>query len=140
GWVGWNASPYPLPPHPAKIEPASRRCLGTNVKVLNRGIPGVGQPLPADGSQSELYSKHGLGLSLLVTIPFGLGGMGLGGRTFVVLFLNFLGALLAVNIYLFARQATGKVWVGVMTWAAFAFTAPFMPYSFLIFPEMPAAL
>ena len=135
GWQGWMAAPYPLPPHPALIEPAIRRCLGTNVKPLVRGIPGTNTPLPADGTESELYSKHGLGLSLMIAVPFALGG-----RLPVMLFLNLLGALLAANIYLFARQGTGSVSVGVLTWIAFAFTVPFMPYSFLIFPELPAAL
>src|SRR5262249_14926708 len=74
-------------------------------------------------------------LTLLVVGPFALGG-----RTLVVLFLNILGALLAANIYLFAREATGKIWVGTLTWVAFAFTVPMLPYSFLIFPELPAAL
>jgi hypothetical protein len=134
-WLGFGSAPYPLPPHPAQILPESRRCLGSNVKPLLRGIPSVATPLPADGTENELYSKHGLGLSLLVTLPFGLGG-----RALVVFFLNALGALLAANIYLLARESTGKIWIGVLTWIAFAFTVPLMPYSFLIFPELPAAL
>jgi hypothetical protein len=135
GWLGWGSAPFPLPPHPAQILPESRRCLGTNVKPLLRGIPSITTPLPRDGTQNELYSKHGLGLSLLVALPYGLGG-----RALIVFFLNALGALLAANIYLLAREATGKIWVGVLTWLAFAFTVPFMPYSYLIFPELPAAL
>src|SRR5262249_5163500 len=128
GWLGWGSAPYPLPPHPAQILPDSRRCLGTNVKPLIRGIPSVATPLPKNGTQNELYSKHGLGLSLLVALPFALGN-----RALVVFLLNALGALLAANIYLFAREATGKIWIGVLTWVAFAFTVPMMPYSFLIF-------
>src|SRR5437868_4876433 len=135
GWLGWGSAPYPLPPHPAQILPASRRCLGTNVRPLVRGIPGLGTPLPKNGSENELYSKHGLGLSLLVAVPFALGK-----RTLVMFLLNALGALLAANIYLLARESTGKIWIGALTWIAFAFTVPFMPYSFLIFPELPAAL
>src|SRR5687767_12351451 len=73
GWVGWNAVPYPLPPHPARIIPEERRCFGTNVDPLVRGIPDTNFPLPPDGTENELYSKHGLGLSLLVTLPFALG-------------------------------------------------------------------
>ena len=63
------------------------------------------------------------------------------GRTVDLVFLlNILGALVAVNIYLLARQGTGKLWPAMLTWVAFSFTVPLMPYSFLIFPELPAAL
>ncbi|MDQ2946267.1 MAG: hypothetical protein M3Y27_10055, partial [Acidobacteriota bacterium] len=124
-WKGWRGAPYPLPPHPALIVPPSRQCISTDPNV----------PLPADGTGNELYSKHGLGLSLLVLPMFTLGG-----RALVVFFLNVLGALLAVNIYRLAREATHRVWPALLTWLAFAFTVPLLPYSFLIFPEMPAAL
>src|SRR2546429_534851 len=81
--------------HPARILPESRRCLGTNFASLQLAIPDTGTPLPTNGTQNELYSKHGLGLALLVLAPFEVGG-----RTLVVFFLNALGALLAANIYL----------------------------------------
>jgi hypothetical protein len=136
GWKGWTGAPYPLPPHPAIIVPQERRCFGSIIPgFANVIVPDIGYPLPDDGTQSELYSKHGLGLSLLVALPYALGG-----RELVVYFLNFLGALVAVNIYLLARQATGKMWVASLTWIAFAFTVPIFPYSFVIFPELPAAL
>ena len=135
GWLGWNAAPYPLPPHPAKIVPNTRRCFGTDVANLQRAIPDTRFPLPANGTENELYSKHGLGLALLVALPFNLGG-----RLSVVFFLNVLGALLAANIYLFAREGLGKIAPALLTWLAFTFTVPVMPYSFLIFPELPAAL
>ncbi len=124
-WKGWTGAPFPLPPHAARIQPPSRMCASTNPAV----------PLPPDGSRSELYSKHGLGLSLMVLPAFVLGG-----RTLVVYFLCALGALLAANIYLLAREATGKMTNSLLTWMAFAFTVPLMPYSYLIFPELPAAL
>lgn len=136
GWVGWNGAPYPLPPHPAIIMPEERRCLGSIVPgVPNVRVPDESYPLPDDGTGDELYSKHGLGVSLLVTLPYGLGG-----RELVVLFLNVLGALVAVNVYLLARHATGSLLAAALTWVAFAFTVPLLPYSFLIFPELPAAL
>lgn len=130
GWQGWK-SPFPLPPHPAQLVPPERQCVGANeYKAIDADIP-----LPPDGTGSELYSKHGLGLSLLVLPAFSVGG-----RLLVVLFLNLLGALLAANVYLLAREGTGKMLPAVLTWAAFAFTVPQLPYSFLIFPELPAAL
>lgn len=125
GWLGWTGAPFPLPPHPAHLVPATRECAGTDPSI----------PLPANGTGNELYSKHGLGLSLLVLPAFALGG-----RDLTVYFLILLGALLAANVYLFARESTDSIWPAVLTWAAFAFTIPQLPYSFLIFPELPAAL
>jgi hypothetical protein len=125
GFKGFAGAPYPLPPHPAQLVPANRMCT--------RGAVGV-EPEPG-GAHDELYSKHGLGLTLLILPAFALGGV-----PWVTYFLVVLGALLATNIYLLAREATGLMWPAFLTWAAFAFTVPLMPYSYLIFPELPAAL
>ena len=124
-WLGWRGAPFPLPPHATHLVPASRQCSSDYLTY----------PVNYDNPTGELYSKHGLGLSLLVLPAFALGG-----RLSVVFFLNILGALLAVNIYLLAREGTGKMLPAVLTWVAFAFTVPLMPYSYLIFPELPAAL
>ena len=124
-WQGWMPTPYPLPPHPARLVPASRMCISTKPTV----------PLPANGTRSELYSKHGLGLSLLILPAFVAGG-----RELVVYFLVALGALLAANVYLLARESARRVWPALLTWLAFAFTVPQLPYSYLIFPELPVAL
>ena len=64
----------------------------------------------------------------------------LGGRLLVVFFLNLVGALLAATVYLFARESVRRLAPAILTWVAFAFTVPLMPYSYLIFTEMPAAL
>ncbi|HEX8229360.1 MAG TPA: hypothetical protein VF826_08610 [Chloroflexia bacterium] len=125
GWQGWGSTPYPLPPHPAKLVPGSRRCASTDPSV----------PLPSSGARSELYSKHGLGLSLLILPAFVAGG-----RELVVYFLVALGALLAANVYLLGRESANQIWPALLTWVAFAFTVPQLPYSYLIFPELPAAL
>lgn len=126
GWLGWPPGvPYPLPPHPAQIVPQSRQC-NTDPNT----------PLPADPTVGhELYSKHGLGLSLLVLPAYVIGD-----RPLTVYFLNFLAAIIAANIYLFAREGTRRFWPALLTWLALSFTVPIMPYSFLIFPELPAAL
>lgn len=125
GWLGWTGAPFPLPPHPSNLSPANRMCISTNPLV----------PLPLNGTGSELYSKHGLGLTLLVLPSFAAGG-----RALVVYFLALLGALLAANVYLLARESTRSRWPAALTWLAFAVTIPQLPYSFLIFPELPAAL
>lgn len=124
GWQGWSSTPFPLPPHPARLVPPSRMCVGADPS----------RPLAAS-SGTELYSKHGLGLTLLIMPAFALGA-----REAVVFFLVALGALLAANVYLLARESTRLVWPALLTWVAFAFTVPQLPYSYLIFPELPAAL
>jgi hypothetical protein len=125
GFKGWDKAPLPLMPHNAQISPWWRACVSTDPE----------DPLPDDGTGNEMYSKHGLGLSLLILPSFVIGD-----RAGVVFFLTLLGAALAANVYLFARESTGKMMPALLTWVAFAFTAPQMPYSYLIFPELPAAL
>jgi hypothetical protein len=124
-WRGWRGAPYPLPPHPAVLAPASRQCAS-----VYRAYP-----VNYDNPGGELYSKHGLGMSLLVLPAYAIGD-----RLGVMFLLNAFGALLATLVYLLARESTGRMLPGVLTWAAFAFTVPFMPYSYLIFPELPAAV
>lgn len=115
-------------------------------------------PLPPEGHISktrrpphEWYSKHGLGVPLLILPGWALGkaltpllaGLTLrgdGGWPGVVFELNLLGALLAVQVFLLAWEMTGKRWISLAVWAALAFSNPQMSYSFLIFPELPAAL
>lgn len=124
-WKGWASTPFPLTPHAAKLVPSSRMCASTRPSV----------PLPTNGTRNELYSKHGLGLSLLVLPAFVAGG-----RELVVYFLIALGALLASNVYLLARETARQMWPALLTWIALAFTVPQLPYSYLIFPELPAAI
>ncbi len=104
GWRGWTAAPDPLPPHPTH----ARR-------------PG-------------LYSKHGLGLALLVLLPFAVLG-----RLGAVLFLNVISAALAANVYFLARRSLPAPGAAALA-LLLALTLPIAPYAFLIFPEAPAAL
>jgi hypothetical protein len=67
GWQGWPAFPRELPPH------------------------------PAHSVRPGLYSKHGLGVVLLIAAPYLLGG-----RLATIIFLNVVAALVAVNIVLLA--------------------------------------
>ncbi len=104
GWEGWPAISPDLPPHASK--------------TLRTG----------------LYSKHGLGVPVLLLAPFALGG-----RTGVVLLYVAMGAGVAANLYLLARTVAGRgrslATAGILTGSV-----PLFPYSFLIFPEIPAAL
>ncbi|MDQ5864334.1 MAG: hypothetical protein M3390_01210 [Chloroflexota bacterium] len=127
GWKGWGSTPFPLTPHPAKLVPSSRMCADI--------YDWDSVPIPAYATGDELYSKHGLGLSLLILPAFVAGG-----RELVVYFLVALGALLAANVYLLGRESATRVWPALLTWVALAFTVPQLPYSYLIFPELPAAL
>ncbi len=102
---GWSAYPDPLPPHQSHTKRAG------------------------------LYSKHGLGLALIIALPFALGG-----RTLVLVGLAALSALLAANMTLLARRYTASNVIAVVVALGTALTNPLLPFSLLIFPEMPAAL
>ncbi len=125
------------------------------------GFPGIPAPWPLpphDGKTTarpagEEYSKHGLGLSVLIVPGWALGtqwtppGIDLhaldqpgAGWPTVVYELNILGALLAVQVFLLAFEATRRVEIALIIWAALAFSNPQMTYSYLIFPELPAGL
>jgi len=105
GWDGWPAFPRTLPPHPATTD--------------------------LDG----LHTKHGLGLSLLIALPYELAGR-LGAMLVVVA----CAVLVAVNMYLLARDAgASSVWASTIS-GMLALSMPIAPYAVLIFPEVPAAL
>lgn len=105
GWQGWPSFPRPLPPHPA-----------------NTDVGG-------------LHTKHGLGLSFLIALPFA--ALGRAGAVFVV---QLCATLLAGQMYLLAREAGARAHVAAAVAAALALTLPLAPYAFLLFPEIPAAL
>lgn len=104
-WQGWPAFPRTLPPHPAITE------------------------------QEGLYSKHGLGLTLLVALPYELGG-----RTGAVLVVMAFAILLAGQMYLLAREAGSPEPYALLVAVGLAIAMPLAPYATLIFPEIPAAL
>jgi hypothetical protein len=82
-----------------------------------------------------LWSKHAPGLAVLVAPGYAwLDWRG------AALTINLLAALLAANIYLLGREASGRRWVGVFAWLALSFTNPLASYAPLIFPAIPAAL
>ncbi|MBI3974513.1 MAG: hypothetical protein HY332_24815 [Chloroflexi bacterium] len=87
------------------------------------------------GRGGRLYSKHGLGLPVLLLPVFGPGGHG-PARVFMMA----LTALLAVQTYLLALQATGKRVASLVAWAAVAFSAPLLLYADQFYPEVPGAL
>ena len=58
----------------------------------------------------------------------------------MVLFFGLIAALTAANVYLLARLMGVGVGAALTITAALALTNPLLSYSFLIFPELPAAL
>lgn len=104
-WQGWPAFPRTLPPHAAQ------------------------------SNQPGLHTKHGIGLSALIAVPYALAGRA-GAMAVMVL----AGALLAVQMFLLAREAGGSLVVAAVTALALALTLPIVPYALLLFPEVPAAL
>jgi hypothetical protein len=102
-----------------------------------QGWPGISPDLPPHASQTfrtGLYSKHGLGIPVLILLPFALRG-----RTGVVLLYNLMAAGVAANIYLLARTVAARHRALILT-AILMASVPLATYAFLIFPEMPAAL
>ncbi|GIW08683.1 MAG: hypothetical protein KatS3mg060_3488 [Dehalococcoidia bacterium] len=90
-------------------------------------------------------SKHYPGLSVLIA-PLYLAGDLLGGGAYgagrfaVALALGGVGGLVALNVFLLAREAGGGTRWSAVVAIVLAMTSPLLSYSFLIFPELPAAL
>ncbi len=102
-----------------------------------QGWPGISPDLPPHASKTYregLYSKHGLGIPVLIALPFALGG-----RVGVVLLYNLMAAGVAANLYLLARTVAARRRALILT-ALLMASLPLAAYAFLIFPEMPAAL
>ena len=105
GWQGWPSFPRELPPHPAHSR-----------------LPG-------------LHTKHGLGLTLLIALPWAaLGRLG------AVLVPLACGVLLAGQMFLLARESGAPPGVAGTVALGLALAMPVGPYALLLFPEVPAAL
>jgi hypothetical protein len=105
GWNGWPAFPRTLPPHPATTE-----------------LPG-------------LHTKHALGLSLLIAVPYAMAG-----RSAAALVVLLCGVLLAGQMYLLGRTTGAMPDIAGVGAVGLAIVMPIAPYGLLIFPEIPAAL
>jgi hypothetical protein len=102
-----------------------------------QGWPNISPDLPPHASKTfrtGLYSKHGLGIPVLILVPFALRG-----RTGVVLLYNLMAAAVAANLFLLARSVAARHRALILT-AILMASVPLATYAFLIFPEMPAAL
>jgi hypothetical protein len=104
-WQGWPSFPWDLPPH------------------------------AAHAARPGLYSKHGLGLALLIAVPWALAGR-VGAMTAVGL----CGLLLLGQLYLLARETGAGRRLAAALALGLGLTMPIGPYGLLLFPEVPAAL
>ncbi|HET6318031.1 MAG TPA: hypothetical protein VFG86_16375 [Chloroflexota bacterium] len=87
------------------------------------------------GRGGALYSKHGVGLPLLLAPTIRLGGYG-----WATLLMLGIAALLSTTIFLLARETTESLWAALLAWVAIAFSPPLLLYAPLFYPEMPGAL
>lgn len=86
------------------------------------------------GKDGEIYSVHAPGLPALVLPAYAVAG-----RSGVVAFIALLAALAALAVFDVADVLAGRR-AAVLAWAACCLTVPFVPYAWMIFPEMPGAL
>ena len=91
------------------------------------------------GPDGGLYSKHGVGLPLLLLPAMRLGGTE-GGHGLAIVFMLGVAAALSTQIFFLARESTGRAAVAILAWAAVAFTSPLLLYAGQIYPEVPGAL
>ncbi len=125
-------------------------CLERDGRFFGRPQSG-GHAARTDRVKKELYSIHPPGLAILLAPAYALGLHGpIAPRPAVCLFLNFLGALLAVNVYWYCIAVAGDGGAGFISrhgryaalaaTAAVVFTPPVIFYSNLAYPELPGAL
>jgi len=86
------------------------------------------------GANGAIYSVHAPGLPALLLPVYAVAGY-LGSVVFVCL----VGALAALAMFDLAEALAGRR-AAVLTWVAACFTIPFVPYSWLLFPEVVGAL
>lgn len=103
-WQGWPSFPRDLPPHPAQSE--------------------------RDG----LYTKHGLGLSALIAVPWRLLE-----RAGAVLTVIAFAGLASWGMFTVAHRSGATPALACLVAVALALSLPMLPYSLLLFPEVPGA-
>ena len=117
------------------------------------GVPRCeGHGARKDWERREIYSIHTPGLPILIAPVYALAvRLGVSPRAAVLLFMNLLAALLAVNTWLLCVDLVGgraslerpgcvPLVPPLLAVAAVVFTPPVIFYANLIYPELPAAL
>ena len=85
------------------------------------------------GRNGEIYSIHSPGLSALV-----LPGYAIAGARGAVVTMCLFGALAALAIYDVAFLLGGSA-IALLTWLSVCLTVPFVPHSWMLYPEMAGA-
>jgi hypothetical protein len=93
------------------------------------------QPHQTNTDRPGVYSKHGIGLPLLLMAPYGLGG-----HSLVLGFLAALGAVTAANAALLAQRYCRSLLLAGAIGVALGLSSPLGAFGLLVFPELPAAL
>ncbi len=112
------------------------------------GFVGMNAPYPLgrqladtpNRPKSEQYSYHLPGLPILLAPAWLIGSWFRWWWPATLVVMCLLGALLGANVFLFAHELTGKLWIAIVVWLAIAFSNPIMTYSYLVFTEMPTGL
>jgi hypothetical protein len=86
------------------------------------------------GLHDEIYSIHAPGLPALLLPAYAVGG-----ALAAVVIMALLGALAALAMFDAASSAAGPP-AATVAWLATAFTIPFVPHAWLIYPEIAGAL
>lgn len=86
-------------------------------------------------ANGEIYSIHPVGLPILVTPAYAVGGY-----RAVVWFLMIVAATTAAMLWLWTLTLTGSTSAATFAWGAVALSAPYVFNSFTVYPEIPAAL
>ena len=97
--------------------------------------PGPLKPhLATPGAHGEVYMIHSPGAPALL-----LPGYALAGYHGATITMALIAALAVLVQFRLAAEVAGQR-AALLTWIAVAFTIPFAPFSWMIYPEMPAAL
>lgn len=99
------------------------------------GFPRTLPPHPATSTLPGLHTKHGIGLSVLIALPYQLFG-----RIGADLVIMVCAALLTGQMFLLARESAAPIVLAQLVALGLAIAMPIGPYATLIFPEIPAGL
>lgn len=101
-------------------------------KDFFEGHLGAHLSIAKDGTR---YSIHPIGMPILLVPAYALNGL-----RGAVLFMNFLAALLALQLVLIAFAITRDRRLSLILWVVISFTPPLLLYSSQLYPEIPSAL
>jgi len=100
-----------------------------------RFYPGPLGPHVRIGMDGRSYLSHDIGLPVLITPAYALGG-----RAGVTIFLACIAALLGLNVYGLAHDVSADRRAAAVTWLIFALAPLLSVYAYLVYPEMMGAL